>query len=236
MAKKILIGCPTYERYRYCLGKYLQAVRKINYPDYDIMIVDNSPTDSFFNEFRNRPDIIAQRVDYSETARKRIIDSRNLILKKAIEGGYDYFFSLEQDLIVNPEIINILLSHNVPIVSAYYGKDLLLTLRDDESGEIKKAMINLPVIYMQEKEGVRQANANEVFGKGLIEVGAFGLGCIMISREVFEKIQFRYDPEKKAFDDMYFCIDAKKLGYKLYCDGNTVVEHLHKEWEKDIEK
>jgi GT2 family glycosyltransferase len=200
------------------------------------MLVDNSPTAGFYNELKNRPGIIAKQVNYCESARKRIVNARNLLLKKAIEEDYDYFFSLEQDIIVNSDILTRLLSHNVPIVSAYYGKDILLTLRDDETDEIKKATINLPVIYMQQKEGVRQANANEVYGKGLIEVGAFGLGCIMIAREVFEKIKFRYSPEKEAFDDMYFCIDAKKLGYSLYCDGNTVVEHLHKTWENEIKK
>lgn len=56
------------------------------------------------------------------------------------------------------------------------------------------------------------------------------IGCTLIAREVFSKLRFRYKPEKKAFDDMYFCEDVEKLGYELYVDGNTTAAHLHRDW------
>jgi len=58
---------------------------------------------------------------------------------------------------------------------------------------------------------------------------------MLIKREVLEKIKFKFDKNKKAFDDILFCLDAKDLGYELFVDSNIInVEHLHIPWDKNI--
>lgn len=232
---KILIGCPTCDRYRYCINQYLKVVKNLDYENYNLLLVDNSKSDSFFNELKDKG-INIEKIEYCEPARERIVKSRNLLLDRAISGGYDYFFSLEQDIIVEPDILNKLLEHRKEIISAYYGKDAILVVQHKKTGEIKKVKIELPVVYLNEGNNkIRRANPREVLNKGLIEIGAAGLGCVLISKELFKKIRFRYLKEKKAFDDMYFCGDAQRLGYKIYLDSNIRVTHLHKAWES-IEK
>ena len=234
MEKRILIGCPTCYRYRYCIDSYLDSVKKLDYANYTLLFVDNSPDDSLFKELKEKG-VNVEKIEYCEPARERIVNSRNFILDKAIKENYDYLLSLEQDIIVAPDTIKRLLACKKEIVSAYYGKKVVLLIQDKETGEVKKVLIELPVVYFEEGNTIRRANPNEVLNKGIIEVGAIGLGCILISREVFKKIRFRYEKSKPAFDDMYFSEDVRKLGYKIYLCSDVDIKHLHIPWE-NIEK
>lgn len=253
---KILIGCPTCERYEYCVDLWIKRVKEIIeyskkfgiYVDY--LLVDNSKEDFFFDKLRKK-NINVKKSPYFENVKERIVFSRNILRDKAINENYDYFLSLEQDMIPEKDIIKRLLNHNKEIVSAYYGKEYIFKIRDNETGEIKEIEAEVPVIYISENEDekgknnysnenpntleseaiIRNANPNEVLFKGLIKVGSFGVGCLLIKKEVLAKIKFRFESEKKAFDDMFFCKDSKLLGYELFLDSDIRVEHLHKPWD-----
>jgi hypothetical protein len=104
-------------------------------------------------------------------------------------------------------------------------------MRHNKTGNIHRTMVELPLAYMKADDGkIQRAHPDQLRNKGLVEVGAVGVGCLLISAEVLQKIRFRYDPEKEAYDDMYFSEDAEKLGHKLYVDGDTIATHLHKDW------
>jgi len=229
----ILIGCPTSDRYEYCVGLWLNRVKEIiafsKAHDIDYLLVDNSKTDDFFKKLKDSGTNIV-KAPYFEDVRERIAHSRNILREKALEENYDYFFSLEQDIIPPVDIIDRLLGHNKKIISAYYGKPADLRVQDKETEEIKDITIELSIVWLQEGDKIRRANPSEVLDKGIVSVGGFGVGCLMINREVLEKIKFRFEKGKAAFDDMLFCLDAKKLGYELFLDSNIRVEHLHKPW------
>jgi N-methylhydantoinase A/oxoprolinase/acetone carboxylase beta subunit len=230
--KRILIGCPVHDGNRWCIERYIQAVRSLDHDgfDYDILLADNSKDDVFFQELTSKG-IKTVKVPYKETARERIKDSRNALRDEAITGGYDHLFSLEADLVVRKDTLMRLLSHRTDIITAYYGTDVIVTLKMKNTQEIKKALINMPIIYLQSSpDKVRRANPKEILDRGVIQIGAMGLGCALISRQVLEKIKFRLEDGKKACDDMFFCIDAKKAGYNLYLDSDHKIEHEHRDW------
>lgn len=237
---KVLIGCPTFERYSYCADLWLQRVKEIiefsrtKGIEADYLLVDNSKTNVFFDKLKEKANIV--KGAYSENVKERIVNSRNILRDKVLNEGYDYFLSLEQDMIAEKDVLFRLLSHNKEITSAYYGKLLDVVLKDNETGEIKNATIELPVIYLQVEGGIRQANPVEVLNKGLIKVGAFGVGCLLIGRKVIEKIKFRFEEGKAAYDDFLFCADAKREGYELFLDSDIRVEHLHKAWDESLLK
>lgn len=234
---KILIGCPTYERYRYCVDLWIKRVKEIQ--EYskehqiDYLLVDNSPTDVFYNELKEKNvDIV--KSPYFPDVRERVIHSRNIIREKFLNENYDFFFSLEQDVIPPKDILEKLLRHDKEIVSAYYSKLVSVVLRDNETGELKNAVIEIALVWLKsDGEKIRRANPQEVLNKGLIKVGGYGVGCVLIKREVLEKIKFEYKSDKKAFDDMFFCDDAEKAGYGLFLDSNIKVIHFNKPWDRD---
>jgi len=235
---KVLIGCPTYEKYDYCVDEWLDAVKSIiefsseNEVNAEYLLVDNSKDNKFFEKLEENG-INAIKSKHYSNVKDRIVSSRNILREKVLKENYDYFFSLEQDVIPEKDILMKLLSHKKKIVSAYYGKQQELAVQDKETNEIKKVKIELPIVWLKEERGVRRAFPQEVLNRGLIKVEALGIGCMLIAREVFEKIRFRHEPEKKAYDDMFFCLDAKKLGYGCFLDSDIEVKHLHKFWEKE---
>ncbi len=49
----------------------------------------------------------------------------------------------------------------------------------------------------------------------------------MIHRDVLEKVKFRYDLTNcEGTDDIFFCMDARKEGFKIYAD--TAIKCKHK--------
>ena len=42
MNPKVLVGCPTYDGKKYCLKEYAEALKKLTYANFDVLIVDNS--------------------------------------------------------------------------------------------------------------------------------------------------------------------------------------------------
>ena len=231
---KILIGCPTCDKYAYCINTWIQRVKEIiefsrkQNPDHqiDYLLVDNSETDNFYISLKQKR-INVIKSPYFDDLKKTLTDSRNMLRGKVLKERYDYFLSLEQDVIPEEDIIEKLLRHDKKIVSAYYGYHVGLKVQDKETNEIKNVTIETPIIYLQDGEEIRKALPNEILDKGLIKVGGFGVGCVLINREVLEKIKFRYEKEKASFDDLLFCFDAKKLGYDLFLDSDAKADHLH---------
>ena len=55
-----------------------------------------------------------------------------------------------------------------------------------------------------------------------------GLGCVLIKKNVLEKVEFRHDKEKSPWDDVWFCEDSRKEGFKVYVDTSVKCKHYVK--------
>lgn len=232
---KILIGCPISDRYEYCIKEYLDAIQELDYDNYDILLVDNSKEKTFYEKLKQE-NVNVKKIPYEEPTRKRIVDSRNIIRAYALDNGYDYFLSLEVDIMIKPNTIKRLLKAEKKIIGAYYGMQINVTLKHNQTGELVETSVNLPVVYIQTGEQrLKRAHYEDVTNKGIIKIGALGVGCLLIHKDVLKQITFRYEEGKKAFDDIFFCSDAKRLGYGIYIDSDIILEHKHKKWT-DVKK
>ena len=209
---KILVGCPTSDYHEYALQEYSEAVKNLAYENYDILLVDNSKDNSYLTKLK-RFNLPAVKGSWNEGAKKRIINSRNILRQKVIEGDYDFFLSLEQDVIPPKNIIESLFNSKKEIVSAVYfmpqGNNLIPMLAINEG---KEKYGYIPFEYVNKNSH-------------LINVNYAGLGAILISKKVLEKIKFRVD-EKPGFDDWFFCKDAEKEGFKIFADLSVKCKHL----------
>jgi len=232
MNPKILVGCPTSEHKAYCLEEYANAVKNLTYDNYDILLVDNSKGDDYFERIKSLG-LPVKKSDYCEGAKERIVKSRNLIRDVVLNEGYDYFFSLEQDVIPPKDVIERLLAHNKEVVSGVYFKDYEFF---DKNKRIFKKEV-LPLAYMtfdRDKDLMKQLKFKDVSGEGLIEISLCGVGCILIDKLILKKIKFRYVLDKKPFDDVWFCRDIREKGFKIYLDKSVKCKHLIKgmDWNK----
>lgn len=63
-------------------------------------------------------------------------------------------------------------------------------------------------------------------------VDRIGTGCAYMTREVLDKVKFRYPPKKKygekfqMTDDIYYCERARKKGFKIMADFGVFCRHV----------
>ena len=226
---KILVGCPTSDHKAYCLDAYLTTVKALSYPNYNLLLVDNSKKEDYFKLLKDKG-VPVLRTPHYTTARERIVESRNLLRKKALEGDYDYLLSLEQDVIPPKDILEQLLSHKKPVITGIYYMHYTVK----QQGKIIGKKV-LPLLYQRkDEEHLIQLQPEEVEGNHLLEITATGLGCILIHKDILEKTPFRYEEEKLVFDDIWFCQDLEKEGVQLYVATSVKCKHLTTEmnWNK----
>lgn len=233
--KKILVGSPVNEMYDYCIQEYVEAIKSLSYENYDILLVDNSKDDSFYNKLKSM-NIPVIKGEYFEEPRDRMVHGRNILKEKAINENYDFFLNIDQDVIPPKDIIERFLQHKKRVVTGVYfnyGKFTPKKLGEKE-GERHGDLFPTIWKFTNKKDVLRQLKENELTGE-LVQIGSCGSGCLFIHHSVLKKINFHYTKEHDVleknyfvFDDVYFCKDLMELKIPIYADTSMICKHLIK--------
>lgn len=230
---KILVGCPTCDLKADSLQAYFEGLNSLTYPNIDIVLEDNSLTPNYSNKLKQ----LAQQWEtthpghsfrvitsgqISPKARARLVHGRNLIREIVLKEKYDYFFSLEQDVVPPKDMIERLLAHEKEFVSGVYWNK-------ETKNKTQPQLVVMAGTHFNEEEKkknmVRSMGLFQLLPSRLMEVAYTGLGCVLISRKLLEKIPFRYDETQLACDDVYFCLDAQAQNEKIYLDSSVLCAH-----------
>jgi hypothetical protein len=220
MNPKILVGCPTSEHKKYCLKEYADAVKAIDYDNFDVLLVDNSEGEEYIKDIKALG-LNAVRGKWFPGARDRIVHSRNLLKEYALKNEYDYLLSLEQDVIPEPSIIKKLVGHEKRIVSGVVMNNL----------PVGNVVVMMPMAYVSHKldpTDLDYISREELSKPQLAEIKGCALACVLIHKSVLAKINFRYTG---GFDDMMFSKDAIDAGFKIFLDTEVKPKRLHSSWD-----
>ncbi|MBI4140797.1 glycosyltransferase family 2 protein [Candidatus Woesearchaeota archaeon] len=221
---KILMGCPTSDGHAHCIQRFLTALKQLTYTNYDVLFADNSIQEKHAQLIKSYGYETIRNPSKNKDRIIDIISNRNIIIKRAVEKKYDYLFFVDTDVLLPPDAIEKLLSPDQPIVSGVYlgGQKF--------SNETKIA----PVLYelTANENYLRSVPLNNVMEDLVYEIAASGMGCVLIQREVLEKVKLRYSEKIMSGEDVLFCHDARKLGYRTFV--NTSVRCTHMVSEGDI--
>lgn len=146
---------------------------------------------------------------------KPITNNRNTIVQKFLASDADYLMMIDDDIIPPPNILNLV----------DFDKDIATPLMF-----VKQKGTLLPLFLKRNKDGIYDVDdyMNKV---GMQEADATGTGCIVIKREVCEKMKhlFRneYDEDgiKTLGNDLSFCQRAKELGFRIWVHLDYVADH-----------
>ncbi len=105
---KILVGCPQHECKEYAFQRWIDNVKALTYPNYDVMVVDNSPTLDFYNRWKY--DVLMSHIDVNDGPEKRINWSMEELRKHFIEGDYVNWLNIESDVIPPHDVIEQMLA------------------------------------------------------------------------------------------------------------------------------
>lgn len=144
---------------------------------------------------------------------------RNLIA----EWGkrYDYLFCVDSDIVLPPDALAKLIAADKDVVSGLYiqrkpGHHILEIYEDAPNG------------------GTQNAKWENLKGRGLVEIAGCGFGCVLVKGNVLRTMPYPHFVYKSALDhaftfseDVYFCLEARKHGFKIWADTSLLCEHIH---------
>src|SRR3989344_8893427 len=117
---KILVGAPVCNHYDYCLDKYLEALKTFDYPNYDILLVDNSQDETFYQKLKALGVPIIRKGHDNPSIKMKMIIGRNHLREKVLNEGYDYFFNLDQDVIPPKYTLKKLVQSGKKVITGVY--------------------------------------------------------------------------------------------------------------------
>ncbi len=143
-------------------------------------------------------------------ANVNIAAARNEIVKNTQMPA---IFMVDPDTVLPQKAIETLAKHDLPIVSGIV---------------FKRTYPFPPSVYKKNEDGSRWIPIVDYPDTGLIEVEGIGSACMLVKREVFEKIgypQFEYIEGIRS-EDFDFCEKALQAGYKIFVDCSVKCGHM----------
>ena len=139
---------------------------------------------------------------------------RNMTIRKMLDGGYDYWFSVDTDIVLDPRTLKTLIEADKDIVSEIFWTQA-------PSGK-----------YWCNAWMVDQAcGMPEDWKKpGLYRCGMTG-ALTLVKRKVFEAgVDYTQIPNIRTAlrgEDRHFCVRAACAGFEMWIDSHCPAEHLY---------
>ena len=144
--------------------------------------------------------------------------ARNAIAAKAMQGGFDYLFMIDSDIIVPPDSINHFLEIPVDICFGVYPH------KNTNNG--KAEIFKLGTDNFELRFSYKELTVPRIKIKGA------GFGCAFIRVDVLKEMRYPYfkyaihNSGSFLGEDLYFCDEAAKLGMDIWADTRVRCGHL----------
>lgn len=145
--------------------------------------------------------------------------ARNKLVDVFLQNDFDYLLMVDCDTVPSRDTLKRLLDISTDKMTVATGVTA-----------IKKGGQICPNVYI-EAEHVEGCHSVAHFTKPFEVVGC-GASCLLMSRELLEKMEKPYfkttefDEGKICSEDLYFCDKVREVGGKIICDPQVVCTHF----------
>lgn len=163
--------------------------------------------------------------------------ARNHIAQMALNKGVDYVLMVDNDVVLPKDALQNLLDDPQQVCLGFYahrdhdniyrGRTCVCKLVSD----VGIMYFNYPLESEYTAEELRAMREN---GEYKIQIHGGGMGCALISTDVFRIIEYpwydwvNYSDEHRGMlsEDLYFCEACKRYDIPIYTDSRVVCGHL----------
>lgn len=219
--KKVLILIPTADKVE---ARSLKAAYAQDYGNVEVLISIRKPSQLHDDQTKN--------------FHMNIREHKNHMRELALKTDADYFMWLDSDVeLPKYAVTKLMLQLEQPafdprmwaqIRKRYPGRDITPKKKHIMGGWYQLKKTNF---YNAGKFYADNCIASLPYPQpSVVEVDKIDLGCVIISREVFQKIKLRdgnviLNEHFGGCECLMFANDAVKLGYSLYIDGAVICKH-----------
>lgn len=231
---KLIIGCPIYKRewifplWAACIERQSIDLSNVGF------VFETSPDDvgtlDLINQWKDRnkniPLIqINVRDDIPHFEHKKgsrqwtlskyenMIRLRNHLLKDVRELAPEYYFSLDSDILIkNPSTIELLINHIKD------GADAVSPLMF-----MTPIGTQFPSVMTWKNDGTDKAFRQDNYPIGTYFQADIIMAAKMMSKDVYNDVNYEFHTQG---EDLGWCMDAKKKGYKLYSASYIYAPHI----------
>lgn len=235
---RVLVSAPTAVAKKYCFDDWLDNVMGFTYPNYNVILFDNTDDNGEFTKYMNvvrryrygynNKFLAANSLDLNNSSAKDVIEkmciSHNDCARYALLNNYDYLLHLESDVFPEKDVIERLMFHQKHVIGGIYYRD---------EGMYRKPMLQMSIEPIEKHIKTLNFEHNEdlCFLDGTIKkVAHVGLGCVLIKRSVLKKIPFRFEKGVEMHPDSYFAEDCFRNGISIYADTSVICRHENQAW------
>ena len=166
-------------------------------------------------------------VRFALSASSLVYDARNTLARQAMAENYDRVLWLDSDMDFEPDLMQRL------SVDLDEGREFVASLYMTRKAPIKPTIFEA-CGYAHDEETGKIHNVAKCFfdypKNQIFEIAAAGFGGVMMTvdllRRVTEKYGLPFSPMMGYGEDMSFCMRARELGVKLYCDSRVKMGHV----------
>jgi len=203
----IILNWNNYRDIKECL----LSLDKITYPNYEMIIVDNGSIDG--STLKIQKDFPQHKYIYNKD-NLGFTEGNNIGMEYAMKKGTDFVLILNNDVIVEKNFLELLVDIALknwdvgivgPAIYFYHEPEKL----SPTGCEINYWRINTKVYYSAEP-----AEMDWVYGC-----------CLLVKKEVINKIGYFYKPYFISYEDVDYCVRAKKAGFKVIYEPKARIWH-----------
>jgi len=230
MLPKVLVGVCTYEGKDYIWPEFKKGVENLTYPNFDVMIVDNSKGNAYSRKLKKdckENGFMVKHITRAKNSRIAHADSLNTIRDYFLDNDYEYMLLLESDILPPVDIIQRQIATGKSVVGAIYfighawdpKRAPKACLFDNVDGKSTRILTR--------EEGW------SMYGKGVQPIHGCGIGCTLVHKNVIEQFKFWWhlsNPPKHA--DVLFFADLENNNIPVYVNTDVVVRHQPSDWDK----
>lgn len=217
----VLIGVITYDGETYCRKEFLNSLKNLTFSSRDIVIVTNSGA-ADAADLKAKAEAINLQIEVivsnpsSEKLEEICAHNRAKIREHFLNGDWSHLFFVDSDTFVPTNSVEIMFADNKSIVGG-----VVLNGVTDATNQQRI----LPTIWVKKGTDVKRVSITDILLPRLINVHSTGMACVLIAREVLEKISF-IERFEKISEDRAFFADAQKAGFSLWIDTRLKCTHL----------